>query len=160
MAKVTKVFALVETCCLCLLLILFKHWRIVHAECCFAYLQGATQPSKELPNCCSCAAPSQPQGFGKVEIQASRREQRQSSQSREQQQAQQLPGVGIGGVTTEAPTWAGIPPHGHALQVFKDSKMIDSIPLTKAMTVFGRYAITHVDLQTSDPSLRGISHFQ
>jgi len=44
---------------------------------------------------------------------------------------------GRGGVPV--PVWAGKPPLGTVLHVMKEGKLIDSIPLLAAMTVFGRY---------------------
>ena len=84
-------------------------------------------------------APVQPQGFGKVEIQVSRREQKlQSAPARVSQSSQQ---EAAGKLTSSIPVpgWAAIPPSEAALQVRKDGRQIDFIPLTKAMTVFGRY---------------------
>ena len=34
--------------------------------------------------------------------------------------------------------WAGQPPSGAVLRVLKDGVQLDSIPLSRAMTVFGR----------------------
>lgn len=88
------------------------------------------------------AAPSQPEGFGKVEIQASRRDQKRQammvprSENVPTQSATRPPN------STPVPGWAGTPPVGAILHVYKDSRLIDTVSLNKAMTVFGRYSIS------------------
>lgn len=84
------------------------------------------------------AASTQPQSFGKVEIQASKREQKlqaapaQASQNSQQEAGGKLPsGIPV-------PKWAATPHSKAALQVYKENRQIDFISLAKAMTVFGR----------------------
>jgi len=76
-----------------------------------------------------------PPSFEKVEIQASRRDQKRQEAISAPSQPKSTEG-GRGGVPV--PVWAGKPPLGTVLHVMKEGKLIDSIPLLAAMTVFGR----------------------
>lgn len=38
----------------------------------------------------------------------------------------------------DAPPWAGPPPNGCSLEVFKGGQVMESLPLTKAATMLGR----------------------
>ncbi len=85
------------------------------------------------------AAPSQPEGFGKVEIKASRRDQKLQSASAPKMQSSHPEAGGRPPGSFPVPSWAAIPPAEAVLQVYKDNKQLDSIKLKKAMTVFGRF---------------------
>ena len=51
------------------------------------------------------------------------------------------PSAGAGPTSNEAddaPPWAGPPPSGCSLEVFKGGQVVESLPLTKAATMLGR----------------------
>lgn len=74
------------------------------------------------------------QTYGKVEIKASRNEQKEAKALQappEEAARPQLPSVPV-------PSWAGKPSGGTVLNVVKSGVTVDRISLTEAMTVLGR----------------------
>ena len=91
------------------------------------------------------AGTSQPvqQSFPKVEVVASRREQRQAAQAPPPAtpaavQAQPQPAAPP--ESLPAPAWAAAPPSGWRLQVVKDGQTLQDVPLDKSAFLFGRWA--------------------
>ena len=84
-------------------------------------------------NCIAGFAPAsqtQAQSFAKVEIQASRNQQKEADAKLKEQQGQSGPPI---------PNWAGKPPLGVCVKVLKSGTIVDRVSLTKPMTVFGRW---------------------
>ena len=93
----------------------------------------------------TAAAAAQPAASG-VSIVPSKRQQKQKKDSVLMPPPPSLrpakPSAGAGPTSNDAddaPPWAGPPPSGCSLEVFKGGQVVESLPLTKAATMLGRY---------------------